>query len=253
MAKFQDGKAGHARALRRGPYEAALAQTPAEMRQAQALRQQVFRGQTEGYDQDRFDDNAQHMLLRHRESGALLGGFRLHLHSGPKVLDGYSAQFYDLRAFEALPQPLLELGRFCLHPQARDPDLLRLAWGAITAIIDQEGVGLMFGCTSFIGADPAQHAGGLAALIPRIGPQALRPMRKPGQGIALQDFCYHPPQPAQLPPLLRSYLGLGAWVSDHAVLDYGLDTLHVLTCVEIAAIPPLRARSLRGIVAESLG
>ncbi|MBA4351813.1 MAG: ornithine-acyl-ACP acyltransferase, partial [Rhodobacter sp.] len=35
------------------------------------------------------------------------------------------------------------------------------------------------------------------------------------------------------------------WVSDHAVLDPDLDTLHVFTAVEIAAIPPVRARLLR--------
>jgi L-ornithine Nalpha-acyltransferase len=52
---------------------------------------------------------------------------------------------------------------------------------------------------------------------------------------------------AQMPPLLRTYLAMGGWVSDHAVLDRDLDTLHVFTAVEIAAIPPARARALREI------
>ena len=36
-----------------------------------------------------------------------------------------------------------------------------------------------------------------------------------------------------MPPLLRSYLALGGWVSDHAVVDPGLQTMHVFTGVEI--------------------
>jgi putative hemolysin len=48
-----------------------------------------------------------------------------------------------------------------------------------------------------------------------------------------------------MPPLLRSYLMMGGWVSDHAVIDAELDTLHVFTGVEIARVPEARARLLR--------
>ena len=50
---------------------------------------------------------------------------------------------------------------------------------------------------------------------------------------------------AAMPPLLRSYLAMGGWVSDHAVVDAQLGTLHVFTGLEIRAIPPARARLLR--------
>jgi L-ornithine Nalpha-acyltransferase len=52
---------------------------------------------------------------------------------------------------------------------------------------------------------------------------------------------------AQTPRLLRTYLMMGGWVSDHAVLDHDLDTLHVFTALDIAAIPPARARALRAV------
>ena len=51
----------------------------------------------------------------------------------------------------------------------------------------------------------------------------------------------------QLPPLMRGYLAMGGKVADHAVTDPALDTLHVFTGVEVAAIPPARARLLRAI------
>lgn len=58
------------------------------------------------------------------------------------------------------------------------------------------------------------------------------------------------PPPAQIPPLLRSYLAMGGWVSDHAVIDRDLETLHVFTALEISAIPPGRARLLRALAAD---
>ena len=81
------------------------------------------------------------------------------------------------------------------------------------------------------------------------GVRAARIVPLPGQS------CPRPAgeAPNGLPPLLRSYLGLGGWVSDHAVVDTVLDTLHVFTGVEIAKIPPARARALRLIASESVG
>jgi L-ornithine Nalpha-acyltransferase len=52
-----------------------------------------------------------------------------------------------------------------------------------------------------------------------------------------------------MPPLLRTYLAMGGWVSDHAVVDRDLNTLHVFTGLEIRAIPPARARLLRDVPA----
>ena len=50
-----------------------------------------------------------------------------------------------------------------------------------------------------------------------------------------------------MPPLLRTYLMMGGWVSDHAVIDRQMGTLHVFTGVEIRAIPAARQRLLRAL------
>ena len=51
----------------------------------------------------------------------------------------------------------------------------------------------------------------------------------------------------RMPPLLRTYLMMGGWVSDHAVVDRQMNTLHVFTGLEIGAIPPARKRLLRSV------
>jgi putative hemolysin len=243
--------------LIRGGLVARLAQTPAEVEAAQRLRHLAFvatrgRGPAEGRDADSFDDGAAHLLVC--DQGRPVACCRLMLHRGAGVLSGYTAGFYDLTPFAAYPAPMLELGRFCLHPDRHDPDLLRLAWAMVARLVDAEGVGLLFGCSSFDGADPARHAGALAALVPHAGPEALRPraLAAPGR-VALAELAQARPAPDALPALLRSYLALGGWVSDHAVRDPALDTLHVLTAVDVAAIPPARARALRLLAGLGVG
>ncbi len=50
-----------------------------------------------------------------------------------------------------------------------------------------------------------------------------------------------------IPPLLRTYLSMGGWVSDHAVIDRQMNTLHVFTGIEIQSIPAARKRLLRAL------
>jgi putative hemolysin len=51
----------------------------------------------------------------------------------------------------------------------------------------------------------------------------------------------------QMPPLLRSYLMMGGWVSEEAVIDRKMGTHHVFTGLQIAAIPGGRSRLLRAL------
>lgn len=243
--------------LIRGQYRARLAETAADVAAAQALRHHSFLARRDlggealaQADADGFDAVCLHVLLEKVGDGTLVGCYRLlPLAHGAQIADSYSAQFYDLGALAGFAGPMLELGRFCLHPLWHDPDILRLAWAAMTRLVDAQGVRLLFGCASFEAADPARHAAALALLRGHRAPPGVAPRRKPGRlAVALpQPVPDADPRAAWqgLPALLRSYLAMGGWVSDHAVIDPCLDTLHVLTGVEIARIPPARARLLR--------
>lgn len=241
----------HLERLHHAGLSASLAMSAAEVEQAQALRHLAFGRQGQGLDADAFDARAAHLLLRGPD-GRLLGCCRLTLHDDDSLIHGYSGQFYDLAAMVGAG-PQLELGRFCLDPDARNPEVLRLGWAAITRITDHHDLRRIFGCTSFMRADPQRHAAGLAALIGHIGPESLRPAQRSQKVLALASFKALAPDPAKLPSLLRSYLAMGAWVSDHAVIDPAFDSLHVLTCLDIDAIPSARARILRGIGGNFMG
>ncbi len=233
-------------ALETGRLRARLAEGSQDIARALALRQICFRGAGAGTDADAHDAACQHLLVE-TAAGELLCCYRLHVIAEPAGLEqSYAAQFYDLAPLAALPAPMIEMGRFCLAPGAADPDILRLAWAAMTRIVDDCGAGLLFGCSSLRGAHPAGHAAALAVLAHHVGPPQHRPGRRAPETVEL-PAAEGRGTPIALPSLLRSYLAMGGWVSDHAVIDRDLDTLHVFTGVEIAAIPPARARALRAL------
>ena len=117
----------------KGRYVVRLSRMPADLRAAEALRALVFRGDASRSDRDVFDARCLHALVEDVNSGVLVCCFRiLPLASGAAITESYAAQSYDVTSLTAYHGKLLELGRFCIHPDWQDPDILRVAWGALT-------------------------------------------------------------------------------------------------------------------------
>lgn len=246
--------------LRRGHYAVRIAETAEDLRAAQHLRWLCFVGSRTGQDDpgaldaDDLDDLCHHALIEDCRSGALVGCFRiLPLASGAGIERSYSARHYELSALRDFGGPIAEIGRFCIHPAWRDPDILRVSWGALAGFVDRTGTEMLFGCSSFAGTDTTRYEDAFALLRERhLAPERWLPRVKAPDvfrfGVALRQRAPDPVAAmAAMPPLLRSYLAMGGWVSDHAVVDRQLDTLHVFTGVEIREIPPARARLLRAL------
>ena len=231
----------------KGKYTARLSRSGADMRAAQALRYRAFIDPDGvGLDQDRFDALCQHVLIEDN-AGALVAAYRLQaFDSGAQIARSYAAQFYDLARLAAYGGRMLEMGRFCIRPGLRDPEILRTAWAMMTRIVDATGVELMFGCSSFPGTDPRAHLAGFAMLRKRfLAPARWAPGRKAAHLFVFDDELGATASLRAVPPLLRTYLAMGGWVSDHAVVDHELGTLHVFTGLEVRAVPAPRARALR--------
>lgn len=237
--------------LKNGRYMARVAASVQDTEAAQALRARCF-GLAVARDVDAYDARCAHVLIEDKQSGALLCTFRMHDVTGADISESYAGQFYELSALEAFEGGMVEMGRFCIDPALRDPDILRVAWAAMTVYVDDHDVRLLFGCSSFAGTETATYLDAFAMLkarhlaptcwLPRVkAPDvfrfAARLRRKPDLKKAM----------AHMPPLLRTYLMMGGWVSDHAVVDRQMNTLHVFTGVEISAIPAARKRLLRAL------
>jgi putative hemolysin len=240
--------------LRKGRYLARTATSSTDLLAAHALRSLCFACPPDPAKGDPFDALCTHVLIEDTETHALLCCFRVFSLADARDLEkSYSAQFYDLQALAGFQGVMLEIGRFCIHPDHHDPDILRMAWGVLTQWVDARDVRLLFGCSSFAGDDAALHLDAFRLLHSKHrAPEHWRPRPKApeifdfetGLAATAQAAAFNP---ASLPPLLRTYLLMAGWVSDHAVYDRQLHTMHVFTGVEIAAIPPTRARLLRAV------
>ncbi|MEE4347657.1 MAG: GNAT family N-acyltransferase [Paracoccaceae bacterium] len=246
-------------ALTKGRYRVRMAATEDDLRAAQRLRQLAFHpdhpDSDQALDHDSFDALCTHVLVEDLRDDQLVGCFRvLEISDGQQIGTSYSAQFYDLAPLSRFSGPMIEIGRFCIHPDRHDPDILRLAWAALTRHVDAQGIEMMFGCSSFRGTDQARYLDTFAMLkashlappewrpgikAPRVFRFGARLRRTPDRRRGLQS----------MPPLLRSYLMMGGWVSDHAVIDTQMNTLHVFTGLEIRAIPDARKKLLRAVSA----
>ncbi|MEO0782889.1 MAG: GNAT family N-acyltransferase [Pseudomonadota bacterium] len=235
-------------------YHSRMAATSEDLRAAQVLRHRAFHGQVIGPDLDRdaFDDRCSHILVEEASTGRLVSCFRmLHLTHGSEIERTYSAQFYELSALHQFDAPMVEMGRFCIDPACHDVDVLRVAWAAMTRYVDDHGVEMLFGCSSFKGTDANPYFDAFAMLKERhLAPRRWGPrVKAPAVFRFAERLRRRKPDAKQaiagMPPLLRTYLMMGGWVSDHAVVDPQMNTLHVFTGLEIAATPPMRKRLLR--------
>ena len=155
-----------------------------------------------------------------------------------EILCSYSAQYYDLTKLINLPFKPMEIGRLCIDEESSDPFLLLCAFKYLVSLISNCGADFIFGCTSFIGADNPLHLDSLCSLEKNQIAGAKFPVRKKASNILnikdqIASRDKHKASKNFLPPLLKFYLRLGGKVSDHAVIDRDLDTLHVFTFVDL--------------------
>lgn len=242
----------------RGGYRVRLAETPCDVRAAQRLRYHSFIRDSgaapcdDELDADRFDARCEHVLIELAKTGELVCCFRMMaLENGSEIERCYSAQYYNLGPLKEFPARMVEMGRFCIHPEHRGSNVLRIAWQAMTHYVDVNDIELLFGCSSFEGADADAHAEALALLSRRhLAPGRWLPLPKAPKifrfGTLFSRRAVDPRQGMRrMPPLLRGYLSLGGWVSDHAVIDEDMNTLHVFTGVEMKRVPERIAKALR--------
>ena len=192
-------------------------------------------------DVDAFDDVCDHLLVvDHQADGSykVVGTYRLLRREGMKKIGRfYTDGEYDITSIKNLPGEILEVGRSCVDAQYRNRAVMQLLWRGIGAYVAKFDIALMFGCASFHGTNPDDHAMALSYLHHyHLAPLELCPValkeryvemnRMPKEAVdAKRAF-------ASLPALIKGYLRLSGYIGSGAVIDPEYNTTDVSIVVK---------------------
>ncbi|KAA9164894.1 GNAT family N-acetyltransferase [Amycolatopsis acidicola] len=224
-------------------YQAVITRDPGIVGACRELRQRVF--STEfgaASDADEFDELCEHLAVLH--DGEVVGTYRILLPGRSERL--YSDMEFALDALNPLRPDLVEIGRSCVHPEHRSGAVINLMWSTLGRYVHAAGYRHLAGCASVSLADGGAAAGGTWQLTreKHFAPAELRvAARQPW--IPRQRTAERPTY-AEVPPLLRGYLRLGAWVCGPPSHDPEFDCVDFFTLLSFDRVGPRYRRYFFG-------
>ncbi|MBU0654179.1 MAG: GNAT family N-acetyltransferase [Gammaproteobacteria bacterium] len=215
-----------------------LATTPEDVYASQRLRYEIFAREQgaqlesahEGIDRDYYDDFCHHLLVRKADTNEVVGSTRiLTTENARKAGSFYSENEFDLRSLFPLPGNAIEIGRTCIHPDFRNGAGIGMLWLGLAQFMEMHKVDFMFGCASISMNDGGAQASAIMneARSSHLAPEHMRvrPLVR-----------LLPTQPAarvSMPPLLKAYLKLGAWVAGEPCLDPDFNVADVFILLDV--------------------
>jgi putative hemolysin len=230
-----------------------LARTDAEILAAQRLRYAVFAdelgarlsGPAPGIDEDRFDAYCEHLVVRDLDAGEVVGTYRILTPQAADRAGGYySEQEFDLGRLAHLRPGLLEVGRSCIRPDHRTGTVIGLLWSGLARFMLAGGYTHCMGCASLGMADGGRSAANLYREIARkhLAPLEYRVFAR----CPLPLASFADGRPAELPPLVKGYLRLGAYVCGEPAWDPDFNTADLLILMPLDRVNPRYARRFFG-------
>jgi putative hemolysin len=246
-----------------GSLEVRLARKKSEIRRAQRLRYKVFYEEMSAIpnalailsrrDEDAYDAIFDHLLVidhgdtnggRRWRRSKVVGTYRMLPQEVADCYDGFYTQGeYDIAPLlQAKPDyNFMELGRSCVLKHYRNKRTLELLWQGVWSYVRERGGDVMIGCASFPGTDPSAHALALSYLHhTSLAPEEWRVRAHDHRRI---DMNMMPPEAVNvraamkaLPPLIKGYLRVGAYVGDGAVIDHQFGTTDVFIIMPVEAM-----------------
>lgn len=253
-----------------GNLEVRLARKRADILQAQRLRYQVFYEEMSAkptavaslrrLDRDPYDTICDHLLVvdtsanpangevwAHRRRPRVVGTYRvLRQEVAERTLGFYTQGEYDIAPLIRAKSPayrFMELGRSCVLKPYRSKRSVELLWHGLWTYVREHKVDVMIGCASFEGTDPMAHAMALSYLhYYAMAPAEWRcrahaHLHRPMDLLAKDEIDLKQALKA-MPPLIKGYLRLGAFVGDGAVIDRQFGTTDVLIILPVEKIDP---------------
>ena len=226
-------------------YDLALANHVDDIVLAQRLRYEVFNLELHeglsaafetGLDADEFDEVCDHLIVRERDTGHVVGTYRMQTGANAARHRGYySEREFHFAPFEPVRAEVLELGRACVAAAHRNYVVLGLLWKGIATYAQLHGVRYLVGCSSLTSQD---EAAGLAVYRELAAKHLVDTpwQTRPQAGWRCSPLNGHA-TPAPVPKLMRAYLTLGAKICGDPAIDREFSTIDFLTWLDLRAMP----------------
>lgn len=234
-------------------FSVSLARTESEMREAQKLRYKVFAeemgakmpGKEERIDQDRYDHYCDHLLVRDNDTSAVVGTYRILPPDQAKKAGGYYSEGeFDLSRMANLRDSMVEVGRSCVHADYRGGGVITLLWAGMAQYMLKNNYDYLIGCASISMADGGHNASNIYKKIKldsvspvewRVSPHCALPFE------ALGDEAE-----VFVPPLVKGYLRLGAYVCGDPAWDPDFNTADLLVLLPMSRLNKRYAKHFLG-------
>lgn len=163
-----------------------------------------------------------------------------------RTLGFYTQSEYDIAPLIRARSPhynFMELGRSCVLEPYRNKRTVELLWHGLWTYVREHGVDVMIGCASLAGTDPDKHAEALSFLHHNaLAPPEWRCRAHDNLYVSMDRMPREQVDAKRalkaLPPLIKGYLRLGAYVGDGAVVDRQFGTTDVLIILPVEKIDP---------------
>jgi putative hemolysin len=219
-----------------------------EVREAQKLRFDIFgtemgarlSSKLPGHDIDLFDDYCEHLLVRHGDSGLVIGTYRVLTPAQAKRAGStYSDTEFDLTRLRDMRQRMVELGRSCVHAEHRQGGVIMALWGALFEFMDRNRLDTMIGCASIPMLYNGLVTGDAAASIwHQLRQSHLADIQhhvRPRLPLPIDELDHD--LPIEPPALIKGYLRLGAKVLGAPAWDPDFNTADLPMMMRTADLP----------------
>lgn len=240
---------------KRGSFHVGFARSKTELDEILRLRYQVFNlecGEAHnsspalGIDEDEYDANCHHIVVRDLRSHVVVGTYRMLTHE----LASLGSGFYSSREFhlDQLPETTLsqgvELGRACIAENNRKGVVLHLLFRGIAAYMVDRQKSFLFGCGSLPSVDRAAAEQAMKTFKERdVFHPELHAETMPNYTQAPAPTDLDDPHPGRtIPELFEIYFSLGARIASTPAFDLDFGTTDFLLHFDFAAMNPALLR-----------
>ncbi len=218
-----------------------LARTAEEVLEAQRLRYKVFGEEmganlpsaAEGIDYDIFDRYCEHLMVRESDENKVIGTYRiLPPEQAQKIGGYYSETEFDLTRLDHLRDSMVEVGRSCVHWDHRNGTTIAQLWSGLAQYIQQGGYEYIIGCASISMCDGGHIAASVYHKLHRLYAAPIEYTVFPRCPLPLHALNQHLDAP--IPPLIKGYLRLGAYICGKPAWDPEFNTADLLILLPVS-------------------